>query len=172
MGGLLELSLPCLCHLPLLDVCSALGHSARFFIFSSRYCFGEKGNGHQYVEATSACCQILFKLYQIEESMEMNSRTTVAKNEDLAGLREEQRVHNEALDAARAESPIHRNAGREGGQEGGEGSGWQGMFFVFALELQIYLFIVPLFLLDRDLIWLQRRHRLPIRHVRLIMRSR
>lgn len=35
--------------------------------------------------------------------MEANSRTIIAKNKDLAGLREEQRVHNEALDAARAE---------------------------------------------------------------------
>ena len=42
-------------------------------------------------------------MYQIEESMEANSRTIIAKNKDLAGLREEQRVHNEALDAARAE---------------------------------------------------------------------
>lgn len=47
--------------------------------------------------------RILFKLYQIEESMEMNSRTVIAKNKGLAGLREEQRVHNEALDAARSE---------------------------------------------------------------------
>jgi structural maintenance of chromosome 1 len=42
-------------------------------------------------------------LYQIEESMETNSRTVIAKNKDLAGLREEQRVHDEALAAARAE---------------------------------------------------------------------
>lgn len=35
--------------------------------------------------------------------MEMNSRTVVAKNKELAGLREEQRVHDEALAAARAE---------------------------------------------------------------------
>jgi len=42
--------------------------------------------------------------------MEMNSRTVVAKNKDLAGLREEQRVHNEALDAARAEQAKVRTA--------------------------------------------------------------
>jgi hypothetical protein len=35
--------------------------------------------------------------------MEMNSRTVVAKNKNLAGLREEQRVHDEALEAARAQ---------------------------------------------------------------------
>ncbi|KAF8223358.1 hypothetical protein L208DRAFT_1381496 [Tricholoma matsutake] len=30
--------------------------------------------------------RILFKLYQIEESMEMNSQTVIAKNKGLAGL--------------------------------------------------------------------------------------
>ncbi|RDB26948.1 Structural maintenance of chromosomes protein 1 [Hypsizygus marmoreus] len=44
----------------------------------------------------------LFKLYQIEEAIEMNSRTIVSKNKDLAGLREEQRVHEKALETARA----------------------------------------------------------------------
>lgn len=42
--------------------------------------------------------------------MESNSRTVIAKNKDLSGLREEQRVHNEALDAARAEQAKVRTA--------------------------------------------------------------
>ncbi|GLB42443.1 putative structural maintenance of chromosomes protein [Lyophyllum shimeji] len=45
----------------------------------------------------------LFKLYQIEEAMEANARTIVAKNRELAGLRAEQRTHEAALEAARAE---------------------------------------------------------------------
>ncbi|KAF5378785.1 hypothetical protein D9615_006938 [Tricholomella constricta] len=45
----------------------------------------------------------LFKLYKIEESMESNSQNIVSKNRELVGLREEQRVHDKALEAARAE---------------------------------------------------------------------
>ncbi|KAF8068609.1 condensin complex subunit SMC1 [Lyophyllum atratum] len=45
----------------------------------------------------------LFKLYQIEEAMEENARTVVAKNKELAGQRAEQRVHDKALEVARAE---------------------------------------------------------------------
>lgn len=35
--------------------------------------------------------------------MEANSRTIVNKNKELDGLREEQRVHDQALETARAE---------------------------------------------------------------------
>ncbi|KAG6855965.1 hypothetical protein H0H87_008906 [Tephrocybe sp. NHM501043] len=45
----------------------------------------------------------LFKLFRIEESVEENSRNIVNKNKDLAGLREEQRKHDKALETARAE---------------------------------------------------------------------
>ena len=44
----------------------------------------------------------LFKLFQIEESMESNARNVTSKNRELAGLREEQRKHDQALEAARA----------------------------------------------------------------------
>ncbi|KAG6852767.1 hypothetical protein C0991_009264 [Blastosporella zonata] len=47
--------------------------------------------------------RILFKLFQIEESIEDNSKNIVGKNQELAGLREEQRKHDKALEAARAE---------------------------------------------------------------------
>ncbi|KAG6898016.1 hypothetical protein C0992_007012 [Termitomyces sp. T32_za158] len=52
----------------------------------------------------------LFKLFQIEESIEDNSRKIVSKNKDLAGLREEQRVHDKALEAARAEQAKCRSS--------------------------------------------------------------
>ncbi|KAG6915096.1 hypothetical protein DXG01_013475 [Tephrocybe rancida] len=45
----------------------------------------------------------LFKLFQIEESIEDNSRNIVGKNKELAGLRQEQRIHDKALEGARAE---------------------------------------------------------------------
>ena len=45
----------------------------------------------------------LFKLYRIEESIEMNSRKILNKNRELTGLREEQQKHEKALEAARAE---------------------------------------------------------------------
>lgn len=44
----------------------------------------------------------MFKLYHIEESIESNAQEIRTKNKDLARLREEQRVHDEALDSARA----------------------------------------------------------------------
>ncbi|KAF5389616.1 hypothetical protein D9757_004216 [Collybiopsis confluens] len=44
----------------------------------------------------------LFKLYHIEESIEHNSHEIRTKNKDLTAQREEQRVHEGALDAARA----------------------------------------------------------------------
>lgn len=52
----------------------------------------------------------LFKLFQIEESIEDNSRKIVSKNKELAGLREEQRVHDKALEAARAEQAKSRSS--------------------------------------------------------------
>ncbi|KAH0579770.1 hypothetical protein H2248_002607 [Termitomyces sp. 'cryptogamus'] len=52
----------------------------------------------------------LFKLFKIEESIEDNSRNIVNKNKELAGLREEQRVHDKALEAARAEQAKVRSS--------------------------------------------------------------
>jgi structural maintenance of chromosome 1 len=45
----------------------------------------------------------LFKLYHIEEAIESHVLEIREQNKQLAGLREEQRVHEEALKAARAE---------------------------------------------------------------------
>ena len=42
------------------------------------------------------------KLYHIDMGIEDNSRTIVKKNRDLAGLRQEQSVHDKALESARA----------------------------------------------------------------------
>ncbi|KAJ3798658.1 condensin complex subunit SMC1 [Lentinula aff. detonsa] len=47
--------------------------------------------------------RILFKLYHIEESIERNAQEIRTKNKDLERQREEQRINDEALDAARAE---------------------------------------------------------------------
>ncbi|KAG5644198.1 hypothetical protein DXG03_008861 [Asterophora parasitica] len=52
----------------------------------------------------------LFKLFQIEESIEANSRNIISKNKELVGLREQQRVHDKALEAARAEQAKARSA--------------------------------------------------------------
>ena len=43
------------------------------------------------------------KLYHIDLGIEDNSRTVVKKNKDLAGLRQEQSVHDKALESARAD---------------------------------------------------------------------
>ena len=47
--------------------------------------------------------RILYKLFHIEESIEQNGREINTKNKALASLREEQRVHDAALEAARSE---------------------------------------------------------------------
>jgi hypothetical protein len=47
--------------------------------------------------------RILYKLYRIEESIEQNGREINTKNKALAGLREEQRAHDAALETARVE---------------------------------------------------------------------
>jgi structural maintenance of chromosome 1 len=47
--------------------------------------------------------RILTKLYHIDMGIEDNSRTIVKKNKDLAGLRQEQSVHDKALESARAD---------------------------------------------------------------------
>ncbi|KAF7302129.1 Structural maintenance of chromosomes protein [Mycena indigotica] len=47
--------------------------------------------------------RILFKLYHIEEAIENNAREIQRQNKALKSLREEQRKHDEALEAARAE---------------------------------------------------------------------
>ncbi|KAJ7246598.1 condensin complex subunit SMC1 [Mycena haematopus] len=47
--------------------------------------------------------RILFKLYHIEEAIEVNAHEIRTQNKALKSLRAEQRAHDEALDAARAE---------------------------------------------------------------------
>lgn len=47
--------------------------------------------------------RILFKLFHIEEAIEVNVREIQSQSKALAGLREEQRKHDEALEASRAE---------------------------------------------------------------------
>lgn len=47
--------------------------------------------------------RILFKLFHIEEAIDQNVREIQTQSKTLAGLREEQRVHDKALDASRAE---------------------------------------------------------------------
>ena len=54
--------------------------------------------------------RILVKLFHIEEAIENNTRAIVKKNKELMGLREEQRVHDNALEAARTEQAKARTA--------------------------------------------------------------
>ncbi|ESK86076.1 cohesin complex subunit psm1 [Moniliophthora roreri MCA 2997] len=54
--------------------------------------------------------RILFKLYNIEECIETNAHEIRKQNKALAGLREEQRVHDEALEAARSEQAKARTS--------------------------------------------------------------
>jgi len=54
--------------------------------------------------------RILVKLFHIEESIENNTRIIVKKNMELTGLREEQRVHDNSLEAARTEQVKARTA--------------------------------------------------------------
>lgn len=54
--------------------------------------------------------RILFKLFHIEESITSNSSNVIQKNKDLKGLRDEQRVHDKSLEAARSEQAKARNA--------------------------------------------------------------
>lgn len=53
--------------------------------------------------------RILYRLFHIEESIEGNVRDIQEKNKTLAGLREEQRVHDEALEEARKEQAQARS---------------------------------------------------------------
>jgi structural maintenance of chromosome 1 len=54
--------------------------------------------------------RILYKLFHIEEAIEQNSREIKSQNKDLAGLRQEQRVHDKALEDARAEQAKARTS--------------------------------------------------------------
>lgn len=54
--------------------------------------------------------RILFKLFHIEESIEADVLEIQSKSKALDGLREEQRVHDQALDAARGEQAKARAA--------------------------------------------------------------
>ncbi|KIM86143.1 hypothetical protein PILCRDRAFT_334537 [Piloderma croceum F 1598] len=53
--------------------------------------------------------RILYKLFHIEESIEQNAHEIKARNKTLAGLREEQRVHDKALEEARKEQAQARS---------------------------------------------------------------
>jgi structural maintenance of chromosome 1 len=52
----------------------------------------------------------LFKLFHIEESIEADVLEIQSKSKALNGLREEQRVHDQELDAARGEQAKARTA--------------------------------------------------------------
>lgn len=54
--------------------------------------------------------RILYKLFHIEESIDQNVRDIKEKNKMLSGLREEQRVHDAALDEARKEQAQARSS--------------------------------------------------------------
>nr|AYN55353.1 cohesin complex subunit I [Sparassis latifolia] len=54
--------------------------------------------------------RILFKLYHIQEELEEHAQEIRTKNEELVGLREEQRVHDKALQDARADQAKARTA--------------------------------------------------------------
>jgi structural maintenance of chromosome 1 len=53
--------------------------------------------------------RILYKLFHIEEAIDRNAREIKAKNKTLAGLREEQNVHEKALEEARKEQAQARS---------------------------------------------------------------
>ncbi|KAF8996172.1 condensin complex subunit SMC1 [Cyathus striatus] len=52
--------------------------------------------------------RVLFKLFYIEEAIETNTRLIQRKNKELVGLKQEQKVHDKALEAARAEQAKSR----------------------------------------------------------------
>ncbi|KAF4618816.1 hypothetical protein D9613_009734 [Agrocybe pediades] len=54
--------------------------------------------------------RILTKLYHIDMGIEDNTREVVKKNKELTGLREEQKVHDRQLDAARADQAKARTS--------------------------------------------------------------
>lgn len=54
--------------------------------------------------------RILFKLFHIEEAIEANAREIRTQNKALKGLRAEQRVHDQALEAARADQAKSRTS--------------------------------------------------------------
>ena len=53
--------------------------------------------------------RILYKLFHIEESIERNAREIKTQNKALAALREDQRVHDKALEDARREQAQARS---------------------------------------------------------------
>jgi structural maintenance of chromosome 1 len=53
---------------------------------------------------------VLYKLFHIEESIERNMREITSQNKALAGFRQEQRAHDAALDAARADQAKAKSA--------------------------------------------------------------
>jgi structural maintenance of chromosome 1 len=53
--------------------------------------------------------RILYKLFHIEESIEQNAHEVKTRNKTLVGLREEQSVHDKALEEARKEQAQARS---------------------------------------------------------------
>lgn len=53
--------------------------------------------------------RILYKLFHIEESIEQNAQDIKEKNKTLVGMRQEQRVHDKALEEARKEQAQARS---------------------------------------------------------------
>ncbi|KAG7448818.1 condensin complex subunit SMC1 [Guyanagaster necrorhizus] len=54
--------------------------------------------------------RILFKLFHIEENIDSNAREITTQNRALAGLRDEQRTHDQALETARADQAKSRTS--------------------------------------------------------------
>lgn len=54
--------------------------------------------------------RILYKLFHIEESIEQNARDIREKNKTLVGMKQEQSVHDKALEEARKEQAQARSA--------------------------------------------------------------
>ena len=54
--------------------------------------------------------RILFKLYHIQKALDSHAQEIRSKNRALAGLREEQRRHDRALEDARADQAKARTA--------------------------------------------------------------
>lgn len=54
--------------------------------------------------------RILFKLYHIQQSLSSHAEDIKRQNVTLAGLREEQRTHEEELEKARADQARSRTA--------------------------------------------------------------
>ena len=61
-----------------------------------------------YIQDELVLRRILFKLYHIEQSLDEHARAIREQNKTLAGLRQEQRKHEKALEEARSEQAKSR----------------------------------------------------------------